>query len=61
MAAANERQRRLRRAEHPHISRARRARGQSAGVGLRNMVNQLGQAPAAVANETYRPDDEGEY
>ena len=31
------------------------------GVGLRNMVNQLGQAPPAVHNGTYRPDDEGEY
>lgn len=31
------------------------------GVGLRNMVGQLGQAPAAVHNTDYRPDDEGEY
>ena len=31
------------------------------GVGLRNMVSQLGQAPAAVHNTDYRPDDEGEY
>ena len=31
------------------------------GVGLRNMVNQLGQAPAAVHNTDYRPDEEGEY
>ncbi|WP_201986904.1 hypothetical protein [Hymenobacter rubidus] len=31
------------------------------GVGLRNMVDQLGQAPAAVQNTAYRPDDEGEY
>ena len=31
------------------------------GVGLRQMVSQLGQAPAAVHNTDYRPDDEGEY
>ena len=31
------------------------------GVGLRNMVSQLGQAPAAVHTTDYRPDDEGEY
>lgn len=31
------------------------------GVGLRNLVSQLGQAPVAVAETTYRPDDEGEY
>ncbi|MGY3088774.1 hypothetical protein ACVWYF_001814 [Hymenobacter sp. UYAg731] len=31
------------------------------GVGLRNMVSQLGQAPSAVRNTDYRPDDEGEY
>ena len=31
------------------------------GVGLRNMVSQLGQVPAAVHTTDYRPDDEGEY
>jgi hypothetical protein len=31
------------------------------GVGLRNMVNQLGQAPAPVQNAAYKADDEGEY
>ena len=31
------------------------------GTGLRHLVDQLGQAPAPVTNETYRPDDEGEY
>ncbi|MBD2768154.1 hypothetical protein IC235_09650 [Hymenobacter sp. BT664] len=31
------------------------------GVGLRNLVNQLGKAPAAVENAAYRPDEEGEY
>jgi hypothetical protein len=31
------------------------------GVGLRNMVGQLGQAPAPVAAAAYRPDEEGEY
>lgn len=31
------------------------------GLGLRGLVAQLGQAPAAVRNETYRPDEEGEY
>lgn len=31
------------------------------GVGLRSMVSQLGQAPAAVRSTDYRPDDEGEY
>ena len=31
------------------------------GVGLRNMVSQLGQVPAAVHTADYRPDDEGEY
>ncbi|GAB3312691.1 hypothetical protein ACFQT0_11775 [Hymenobacter humi] len=31
------------------------------GVGLRNMVSQLGQAPVTVPNSAYRPDEEGEY
>ncbi|WP_210518733.1 hypothetical protein [Hymenobacter terricola] len=31
------------------------------GVGLHNLVSQLGQAPVAVQNATYRPDEEGEY
>jgi hypothetical protein len=32
------------------------------GIGLRRMIDSLGQAPAAqVTNATYRPDDEGEY
>jgi hypothetical protein len=31
------------------------------GVGLHNMVHQLGQTPVAVANAAYRPDEEGEY
>lgn len=31
------------------------------GVGLRNMVNQLGQAPVPVQNTAYQADDEGEY
>lgn len=31
------------------------------GLGLRHLVNQLGQAPAEVRNETYRADEEGEY
>ncbi len=31
------------------------------GTGLRHLVDQLGQAPAPVTNETYRPDEEGEY
>ncbi|WP_035561496.1 hypothetical protein [Hymenobacter sp. IS2118] len=31
------------------------------GVGLRNMVGQLGQTPVPVANAAYRPDEEGEY
>jgi hypothetical protein len=31
------------------------------GTGLRNMVNQLGQAPVAVRNADLQADDEGEY
>lgn len=31
------------------------------GLGMRSLVDQLGQAPAPVANQAYRPDEEGEY
>ncbi len=31
------------------------------GLGLRSLVSQLGQAPAPVVNQAYRPDEEGEY
>lgn len=31
------------------------------GVGLHNLVHQLGQTPVAATNTTYRPDEEGEY
>lgn len=31
------------------------------GVGLHNLVHQLGQTPVAATNATYHPDEEGEY
>lgn len=31
------------------------------GVGLHRLIDSLGQAPVRVANEAYRPEDEGEY
>jgi len=34
---------------------------QKEGLGLRGLVGQLGQAPRPAANQTFRPDEEGEY